>query len=164
VVLNKSLFSSNKTDWETPDHLLKYIVERWKIDKDIAPANPNFDALAKNYRWEGRLYCNPPYGKYQIKWIRKCMEEFSQSVLLECVVFLLPARTDTGLFKLCWDNADEIIFLQGRIRFKGAENSAPFPSMLVVFNGERIFNPEINVKIDLLSIKEIEEKYGGTNE
>lgn len=46
---------------------------------------------------------------------------------------LLPARTDTRWFHEYIYNKAEIRFLKGRLKFGGSENSAPFPSMVVVF-------------------------------
>jgi len=56
-------------------------------------------------------------------------------------VCLLPARTDTDIFhtyiwdnnKKCFKNGIEVRFLKGRLKFKGAKNPAPFPSMIVIF-------------------------------
>jgi len=55
-----------------------------------------------------------------------------------CAVFLLPARTDTKWFHDYCLKANEIRFIKGRLKFGDAKNSAPFPSMIVVFhrNGE----------------------------
>ena len=50
------------------------------------------------------------------------------------VVCLLPARTDTTWFhRYCLKG--EVRFLRGRVKFKGAANGAPFPSMVVIFRG-----------------------------
>lgn len=35
-------------------------------------------------------------------------------------------------------NKAEIRFIQGRLKFVGASNSAPFPSMIVIFNDDII--------------------------
>lgn len=48
---------------------------------------------------------------------------------------LLPARTDTKWFHDFIYNKSEIRFLKGRLKFGGAQNSAPFPSMIVIFKG-----------------------------
>ena len=51
-------------------------------------------------------------------------------------VMLIPARTDTKRFhEYIYGNA-EIRFIKGRLKFGGCENSAPFPSMIVVFGKE----------------------------
>ena len=49
-------------------------------------------------------------------------------------VFLIPARTDTRWFHdIVLPKAKEIRFIRGRLKFGEATNSAPFPSMVVVF-------------------------------
>jgi len=45
---------------------------------------------------------------------------------------LLPARTDTKWFQDYCLNAEHV-FIRGRLKFGDAVNSAPFPSVVVVF-------------------------------
>ena len=49
---------------------------------------------------------------------------------------LLPARTDTKWFHDYIYNQAEIRFVRGRLKFGESQNSAPFPSMVVVFRSE----------------------------
>lgn len=50
------------------------------------------------------------------------------------VVMLIPARTDTRYFhEFIYHKAREIRFIKGRLKFGDQKNSAPFPSMVVVF-------------------------------
>ena len=49
------------------------------------------------------------------------------------VVMLLPARTDTKWFHDYIYGNCEIRFLRGRLKFVGAKNGAPFPSMIAIF-------------------------------
>lgn len=51
------------------------------------------------------------------------------------VAMLLPARTDTRYFHDYILHRSEIRFLPGRLKFGDSKNSAPFPSMLVIFRG-----------------------------
>jgi hypothetical protein len=52
----------------------------------------------------------------------------------ELAVFLIPARTDTRWFhEIVLAAAKEIRFIKGRLKFGDAKNSAPFPSMVVIF-------------------------------
>ena len=51
------------------------------------------------------------------------------------VVMLIPARTDTKYWHNYVMKADEIHFVKGRLKFGDSENSAPFPSAVVVFDG-----------------------------
>jgi len=51
-------------------------------------------------------------------------------------VFLLPARTDTRWWHEHALKATEIRFLRGRLKFGEAKNSAPFPSVLLIYRNE----------------------------
>lgn len=125
-MLNESLFSSNKQDWETPDDLYHKLNEEFNFDFDPCPKNPDFDGL--NIDWGKQNFCNPPYNQLQ-KWIKKGYEQFK---LGKTVVFLIPARTDTKAFHEYLYNIAEIRFIKGRIKFKGAKWNAPFPSMICI--------------------------------
>lgn len=47
---------------------------------------------------------------------------------------LIPARTDTRYFHdFIYNKAKDIRFVKGRLKFGGAKDNAPFPSMVVVF-------------------------------
>lgn len=48
---------------------------------------------------------------------------------------LIPARTDTKAFHEYIYGKAEIRFVQGRLKFGGSKNPAPFPSMVVIFRG-----------------------------
>lgn len=77
---------------------------------------------------------NPPYGRTVGKWIEKA--KISAEENGATVVCLLPVRTDT----VWWhdhiaEGKAETRFLKGRIKLGDQENSAPFPSVIVVFHG-----------------------------
>lgn len=80
-----------------------------------------------------RVFCNPPYGKAIGDWVRKAYEEGHKENTL--VVMLIPARTDTRYFHDYIQHRAEVRFVRGRLKFGGQNNSAPFPSMVVVFRG-----------------------------
>ena len=46
---------------------------------------------------------------------------------------LIPARTDTKAFHEFIYGKAEVRFIRGRLHFGGSKNSAPFPSMVVIF-------------------------------
>ena len=60
------------------------------------------------------------------------------------IVLLIPARTDTAYFHDYIYGKAEIRFVRGRLRFTdddgNAADPAPFPSMVVIYNGERVEN------------------------
>lgn len=139
-------YSSATPEWYTPSHIIDLVVEFFdEIDLDPCSnshESPNVsagmgyteadDGLSKP--WFGRVYMNPPYGDEIVGWVKKLHEEY-QNGDIEAAIALLPARTDTR-----WWN-DYVMpyamcFIRGRLRFVGAENSAPFPSVLVYYGDE----------------------------
>ena len=113
---------------QTPTALYDELDAENHFDFDPCPVNPQFDGLS--VPWGKSNYVNPPYDSIE-KWIRKALEEKKQG---KKSVFLIPVRTSTKYFhNLILPNALKIEFLEGRIRFKGYDSSAPFCSMLVYF-------------------------------
>ena len=86
---------------------------------------------SKNRGGGESVFCNPPYGRELPRWVRKAYEESQKGNTL--VVMLIPARTDTKYFHDYILNRSEIRYIEGRLKFGDAKNSAPFPSMIVIF-------------------------------
>jgi len=84
------------------------------------------------------VYVNPPYGKNITDWVKKASDESARHNIT--VVMLLPARTDTRFFHDYIYNKPnvEVRFIRGRLKFltsvQDVPNTAPFPSMVVIFN------------------------------
>lgn len=78
--------------------------------------------------WHGKVYMNPPYGRALPKWVEKLCAEFGAGHITEAIA-LLPSRTDTRWFRSLRNYPR--CFLHGRVKFKGFQYSAPFPSMLI---------------------------------
>ena len=138
--MNKEVMFSSKTDlWATPQELFdKYnAIYHFETDVCATPENakcdkfytPEMDGLKQE--WKGVCWCNPPYGRQIGKWVEKGCKSFAT------VVMLLPARTDTKWFHDYCLPYGKIEFLRGRLNFGGCETSAPFPSMIVVFEAEK---------------------------
>jgi len=136
-MIDKVLFSSDKMDWRTPSALYEKLNEEFNFTLDVAADDDN--ALCKNYytiddnalaqSWDNDVvFCNPPYSRGVYKWVKKASEAHNSTV-----VMLIPARTDTKFFHEFIYNKAEIRFIKGRLKFSGSTNSAPFPSMIVVF-------------------------------
>ena len=85
-----------------------------------------------NRPWTNPTYVNPPYNRMIRLWLEKVFEEENKGITS---VFLLPARTDTQWFHDYVYNKPkvELRFIRGRLRFSNSTNSAPFPSMIVIF-------------------------------
>lgn len=142
--MNKDvMFSSSTDDWATPQEFFDRLNEEFRFTLDPCANEKNHkcdryytkeqDGLRQP--WDGeRVFCNPPYGRGIGDWVKKAREAAERNAL---VVLLLPARTDTRWFHDWIYGQSEIRFLRGRLRFGGAANSAPFPSMVVVFRPRR---------------------------
>jgi phage N-6-adenine-methyltransferase len=89
-------------------------------------------ASGLDQHWQAKNWCNPPYSELK-KWVTKARREQLRGNL---TVMLVPARTDTAIFHDSIYNQPsvEIRFVRGRLKFRGSETSAPFPSMLLIFN------------------------------
>lgn len=70
-------------------------------------------------------------------WVKKCSEESLKPNTT--VVMLIPARTDTSYFHdyIYQKPNVEIRFIRGRLKFGDGKNSAPFPSMVVIFKSKK---------------------------
>jgi len=144
------LFSSKKHDWQTPKELFDELRKEFDIQLDACTSGQNpldspfFYALDQDnnglkLNWQTWTFCNPPYIE-TLDWLHKAwLENIKRNV---SSILLLPARTDTKWFhSYVWDqrfhrpiDGVEIRFIKGRLKFGGSENSAPFPSMLVIIN------------------------------
>ncbi len=151
-----SLFTSNTDEWETPQWLFDELNEEFGFVLDVCATAENrkcqkyYDKKTDGLKqdWRGVCWMNPPYGREIGKWVQKAYEESLKDAMVVC---LLPARTDTRWFhSFIWDEDKhqprqnvKVRFLKGRLKFSGASNSAPFPSMIVIF-----FNPSRLLKVN----------------
>ena len=139
-MINKGLFSSNTELWATPQAFYDQLNAEFgfTLDPCALPDNakcakfftPEDDGLAQDWSGE-RVFCNPPYGRKIAAWVKKCHDEAQKGAL---VVMLIPARTDTSYFHDYIYHKAEIRFVRGRLKFGNAEQGAPFPSMVVIYN------------------------------
>jgi len=143
--MNKELhFKSEKQTWETPQDFFNKLDDLFGFTLDACASSDNAkvgnyytveqDALAQD--WQGVVWCNPPYGREQVKFIQKAYDESVKHGSI--VVCLIPARPDTKVWQgLIFDKANQICFIKGRLKFGNSKDAAPFPSALVVFGGIR---------------------------
>lgn len=147
--MNTVHFSHKAVEWETPQPLFDALNAEFHFDLDPAASHTNHKC-ARYYTveddglrqaWDGRVFLNPPYGRGIGEWVGRAAFRTMRDAC-PLAVCLLPVRTDTKWFHgWCWA-AYEIRLLKGRIRFVGAEQDAPFPSMLVIFRaGNRSGRP-----------------------
>ena len=130
-------FSSNSNEWATPQDFFDALDKEFNFTLDPCATKENAKCV-KFYTqedngliqsWDNEIvFCNPPYGREIKHWVKKASEATGGVVVL-----LIPARTDTTYFHDHIYNKSEIRFIRGRLKFGGHTNSAPFPSMVVVF-------------------------------
>ena len=139
--MDKVLFSSKTDIWSTPQDFYDKLNEEFDFTLDPCATDSNHkcrkyftiddDGLKQN--WEGNVvFCNPPYGRKIYEWVEKCYNESKKQNTT--IVMLIPSRTDTNYFhKFIYNKAKDIRFIKGRLKFGNSKNSAPFPSMVVIF-------------------------------
>lgn len=130
-------FSSKTNEWATPQAFFDNLNKEFSFTLD--PSSTKENAKCKKFytekdnglvkSWDNEIvFCNPPYGRGLKDWVKKASEARGGVVVL-----LVPARTDTSYFHDYIYHKAEIRFLRGRLKFGDSKNSAPFPSMLVIF-------------------------------
>lgn len=132
------MFSSKSDLWSTPDDFFAELDKEFHFTLDVCATADNtkcddyyteeMDGLS--LKWDGIVWCNPPYGRNINKWIKKAVNAALGGAT---VVMLLPARTDTKWFHELVYRRAEIRFVRGRLKFGGSNNAAPFPSMICIF-------------------------------
>lgn len=136
----KVLFSSKEEKWETPQDFFDKLNDEFHFTLDVAASPDN--AKCANYfteeqdglvqSWGGHtVWCNPPYCRKTGLWVKKAYEEHQRTGCT--VVMLLPSRTDVRWFHDYILGKAEIRFIKGRLKFGGNKNSAPFPSIVVIY-------------------------------
>ncbi len=137
-----------------PPSLLKYLGE---FDLDpCSPINRPWDTAKSHYTetdnglmmpWEGRVWCNPPYGNNTGSWLEKCAMHGN-------AIALTFARTETNMFfNYVWPRAVAVLFIRGRLRFyhvSGEQGgTAGSPSVLIAYdqhNAEMLLNANEKIK------------------
>jgi phage N-6-adenine-methyltransferase len=139
--MNRVLFSSRTDLWATPQDFFDRLNAEFRFTLDVCATPENAkctryftradDGLAQS--WTGVCWMNPPYGREISAWMQKAYTSAQQGATVVCLV---PARTDTAWWHDYAAKAAEIRFVRGRLKFGDSQNSAPFPSAVVVFDGE----------------------------
>lgn len=129
-------------EWATPQDFFARLDAEFNFTLDPAASDENAKC-ARYYTkredglkqpWDGVVFCNPPYGRDIGKWLSKGREAAAKGAT---VVFLIHARTDTRWFhEHVYNVADEIRFVKGRLKFGDGKQSAPFPSMVVIYHAK----------------------------
>jgi len=137
-----------KDEWLTPPEIIKSL-GLFHLDP-CSPINRPWNTAVNhltinddglNSNWNGRVWCNPPYGRETFKWLDKLSEHGNG-------IALIFARTETkGFFSSVWKKADAVFFFEGRLTFhhvtgeRAAANGGA-PSCLVIYGKNNIESVE----------------------
>lgn len=143
--INPALFSSATDLWSTPQDFYDALDREFRFVLDAAATDENRkcaywftkeqDSLQQDWARYDSVWCNCPYGRTIGQWVAKAAAEAAKGAT---VVMLLPARTDTRYWHTFIEpirlaRPTDVRFVRGRLKFGSATNSAPFPSVVVVF-------------------------------
>lgn len=138
------MFSKKSDEWTTPQDFFNKLHEEFNFEIDVAATEENSkceiyidrqqDALSTSWSISTEpktCWLNPPYSMCK-EFIKKAYEE---SLKGNTIVALVPSRTDTKWFHEYVYNKPnvEVRFVKGRLKFGNGKNSAPFPSMIIIF-------------------------------
>lgn len=146
MTLSPALLASGKMDWQTPDSVLELVRQFAPIVLDPCTSSDNptgahsfITCGGLEERWYeagGLVYVNPPYGRELPRWADKCRLE---AKLGASIILLVPSRTDTRWWHACEADCAAFALWRGRMTFKGAPSTAPFPSCLFYW-GDRAWS------------------------
>ena len=117
-------------EWLTPPDIVQAL---GSFDLDpCSPINRPWATAARHltiqdnglaHEWHGRVWCNPPFGREAVKWLRRMAAHGNG-------IALIPARTETAMFyETVWSRADAVLFIKGRPHFHYVDGRrAPFNS------------------------------------
>ena len=141
--MNTEVMFSSKTDLRaTPQDFFNKLNDEFHFTLDPCSTEENHKCdryFTKEQDWlkQSRdneiVFCNPPYWKEIKNRVKKWYESRGGEI-----VMLLPARTDTKRFHDYIYHKSEIRFIKGRLKFWDSKNSAPFPSMVVIFRSNKL--------------------------
>lgn len=141
--MNTEVMFSSKTDLRaTPQDFFNKLNDEFHFTLDPCATEENHKCdryFTKEQDWlkQSRdneiVFCNPPYWKEIKNRVKKWYESRGGEI-----VMLLPARTDTKRFHDYIYHKSEIRFIKGRLKFWDSKNSAPFPSMVVIFRSNKL--------------------------
>lgn len=126
-------------EWLTPPEII-HSLGQFDLDP-CSPINRPWTTALNHFtiqddgltqEWHGRVWCNPPYGSEAAKWLDKLKRHGNG-------IALIFARTETRMFfNHVWEDADAIMFLQGRLFFFGvnglqSKTNTGAPSCLIAY-------------------------------
>ncbi|NIQ10468.1 MAG: adenine methyltransferase [candidate division Zixibacteria bacterium] len=138
--MSKVYHRSQSDEWETPPELFALLDREYHFTLDVCATPEN--AKCERYftvddngllqSWAGEIcWMNPPYSNISNFMFYAHEQAYRNGATVVCLV---PARVDTRWWWNYCTPAESIRFLKGRLKFVGADSSAPFPSAIVTLD------------------------------
>ncbi len=123
-------------NWSTPKYLLKLLERSFgKFDYDPCPLR-NEDKTNLFKDWKGKIFCNPPYSNVK-EFLNKALLEIKKGNVKQAIFLIIP-RTSTKYWEeYVMGYADEIHFINKRLKFGNSKSCAPFPSVIIKFTNTK---------------------------
>ncbi len=133
--MNKNLkpqLMKTTDNWSTPKYLLKLLEDEFgKFDYDPCPLKSD-DKTSLLTDWNGNVFCNPPYSNVK-EFLNKAPLEIKKGNVKQAIFLIIP-RTSTKYWEeYVMGYADEIHFINKRLKFGNSKSNAPFPSVIIKF-------------------------------
>lgn len=138
-------YRSESSEWYTPTDIIERAsrvmlgigLDPCADPERRVPAQQHYtasdDGLAQT--WPAvSVWMNPPYGREITPWVFAWMAHVHDG---NEGMALLPARTDTDWFQPLFTANVAFCFIDGRLKFSGHKNSAPFPSV-IAYSGDNL--------------------------
>lgn len=84
--------------------------------------------------WPGRVWLNPPWGREQVAFIERLVDQFTQGITTEAIVLVNAHATETSWFAPLWNHL--LCFTDHRIDFYGSEGVGSTHGSVFVYLGQ----------------------------
>jgi hypothetical protein len=137
-IRHKQKDENTTVEWYTPEQpYIEMVREVFGGQIDTDPASNDFaqtwiqawqyftkdtDGLANSDKWEGFVFCNPPYGNAPKKWLREAINLY-QSGRIKGAIFLIN-RTGSNWFRTVKPELSAICQVHQRIKFINQDGQA----------------------------------------
>jgi len=150
MALQKAMVSSKSSEWGTPQDFFDFLDKEFHFTLDPCADERNAkcqkyysqeqDGLKQNWSSEV-VFVNPPYARgITEKWVRKAYEESLKGAI---VVMLLSVGTGRSYWhEIIFPYAAQFRWVRGFLKFQGAPSTAPFGSVILVFDKDPSKYPE----------------------
>jgi phage N-6-adenine-methyltransferase len=139
--MNDKVVIIDKDSYQTPQILFDELDKIYGFEYDLCASKVNTkcdkfftleNSILNQTKIDGVCFCNPPYSRGNISNIVAHLALLAENKRFFCLA-LLPVDTSTAWFHKYIYNRFFYVFVKGRIKFDGGDQSARFANMFVLF-------------------------------